>query len=213
LRVLELAEPVLTTFGKDDVVGTAGGAAVDSVAARVSGVASLTIFGKGDVASPAGGAAGDCVAAGATGVASPVPGTATGDVLTTGMTADAPLVTGRLLFAGLLAPTLVALVLSVVGGGDEAGVVLTADVAGVVVTVVVWVSEAGVVERVTVLEADTDTDVAVVDVTGVAVLDVTDVAVVDVTGVAVVDVAVVDVTGVVKVVEQSSNRLAWTKIN
>jgi hypothetical protein len=182
LTALELAEPELMKLGKDDVVGPAGGAAVDSVAARVTGVASLTIFGKDDIASPTGGAAGEFVAAGAIGVASLVPGTATGDVLTTGMTTGAPLVTGRLPFAGLLAPVLIALVLSVVGGGDEAGVILAADVAGVVATVVGLFSEAGVLERVTVLEAATS-------------------------------VAVVDGTGVVKVVEQSNNRLAWTKIN
>jgi hypothetical protein len=181
---MERAEPEPVKLGKDDVVGPAGGAAVDSVAARVTGVASLTIFGKGEVVSPTGGAAGEFVAAGATGDASLVPGTATGDVLTISMTTGAPLVTGRLPFAGLLAPVPIALILSVVGG-DEAGVVLVADVAGVVATVVGWVSEAEVVKRVTVLE----------------VLE------------AGTSVAEVDGTGVVKVVEQSNNRLAWTKIN
>jgi hypothetical protein len=176
--LIECAEPEPVKLGKDDVAGPAGGAAVDSVAARVTGAASLTIFGKDDVVSPTGGTAGEFVAAGATGVASLVPGTATGDALTT----SAPLVTGRLPFAGLLALVLISPVLSVVGGGDEACVVLVADVAEVVATVVRWVSEAGVVERVTVLEAGTS-------------------------------VAEVNDTGVVKVVEQSNNKLAWTKIN
>jgi hypothetical protein len=86
-------------------------------------------IGKDDVAGLAGAAARDCVAAGATGVASLTPGTSTGDSLTTGVTAGAPLVSGRLPLARLLAPMLIALVLSVVGGGTNAAIV---DETGVV---------------------------------------------------------------------------------
>src|SRR5258705_13610652 len=86
-------------------------------------------IGKDDVAGPARGAARDCVAAGATGVASLAPGTPTGDSLTTGITAGAPLVSGRLPLERLLAPMLIALVLSVVGGGTNAAIV---DETGVV---------------------------------------------------------------------------------